>query len=79
MDKTNKTDGTEGKMIVFLKTSEEALCVPNDTCHWTYSANIPEVHNMSTLWDSATATWQVVVEGVNFTGSVNTTELNVDG
>jgi len=30
-------------MLVFLKVSEEALCVPNDTCHWTYLANVPVV------------------------------------
>lgn len=27
---------TEAKMVTFLKTSEEAVCVPNDACSWTY-------------------------------------------
>lgn len=36
VDKTNKTDGTEAKMLTFLKVSEEAKCTPNDTCSWTY-------------------------------------------
>ena len=52
-DKTNKEDGTTGKMLVFLKTSEEALCVPNNTCDWTYISSIPEVTNITTLWDTA--------------------------
>jgi hypothetical protein len=43
LDAANKTHGEEGKMIVFLKTSEEATCVPNDTCAWTYSSAIPTV------------------------------------
>jgi hypothetical protein len=53
LDKTNKEDGTTGKMLVFLKTSEEALCVPNNTCDWTYISSIPEVTNITTLWDTA--------------------------
>lgn len=42
LDAANKTE-EEGKMIVFLKTSEEATCVPNDTCGWNYTADIPTV------------------------------------
>ena len=34
LDKTNQDPGKTGKMLVFLKTSEEAVCVPNDTCAW---------------------------------------------
>jgi hypothetical protein len=47
VNETRKEDNTTGKMVTFLKVSEEALCTPNDTCHWTYSSNIPTVTNMS--------------------------------
>jgi len=79
LDKANKTDGTEGKMLVFLKVSEEAACVPNETCQWTYSASIPEVQNMTTAWDETNNYWTVVVNGNNFAGTTAGTVLKVDG
>lgn len=79
LDRANKTDGTTGKVITFLKTSEEALCVPNDTCAWTYISRIPEVTNIATQWDSRNNYWTVVVTGTGFTGTTDTTELNVKG
>jgi len=62
-------------MLVFLKTSEEASCVPNDTCDWMYTSNIPELTNITTNWDTASAKWQVIVNGTGFTGDASTTEL----
>jgi hypothetical protein len=41
-------------MLVFLKTSEEATCVPNNVCDWSVTANIPEVTNITTFWDNST-------------------------
>lgn len=79
VDKTNKTDGTTGKVITFLKTSEEALCVPNATCAWTYTSTVPEVTGFRTQWDSSSQYWTVVVTGTGFTGTTDTTELNVNG
>jgi hypothetical protein len=79
LDKATKTHGTDGKMIVFLKTSEEALCVPNNTCEWTYTSSIPEVTNIATQWDATSQKYQVVVTGTGFTGTTDTTELFVKG
>lgn len=79
LDKTNKTDGLSGKLITFLKTSEEAVCVPDDACNWNYAANIPEVTNMTTQWDGTNNYWTVVVTGSGFTGTPETTELNING
>jgi hypothetical protein len=66
-------------MLVFLKTSEEAVCVPNDTCAWEYTSTIPEVTSMDTEWDSNNHYWTVVVAGTGFSGTLDTTELNVNG
>ena len=66
-------------MLVFLKTSEEASCVPNDTCAWTYTSAIPTVSNISTHWDNNTRKWQVIVNGSDWTGSAATTMLYVNG
>lgn len=79
MDKTSKTDGLSGKVITFLKTSEEAVCVPDDACNWVYVADVPEVTNIDTQWDSRNNYWTVVVTGTGFTGTPETTELNVNG
>ena len=66
-------------MLVFLKTSEEATCVPNDTCAWTYTARIPEVTNITTEWDDRAEKYHVVVTGTGFTGTVDTTSLFSEG
>lgn len=78
MDKTNQENGKTGKMLVFLKTSEEAVCVPNDTCAWTYTSTIPTVMHMYSEWDATNNYWTVVVNGTGFTGTTATTELNVN-
>jgi len=79
VNETTKTDNTTGKMITFLKTSEEALCTPNSTCHWTYTSNIPTVTHMTAVYNDANNYWQVVVNGTNFSGTTATTVLDVDG
>lgn len=66
-------------MLVFLKVSEEALCVPNATCDWTYIAKVPTVTGISPVWDARNNYWTVEVTGTDFTGTAETTELNVNG
>jgi len=66
-------------MLVFLKTSEEAKCVPNDTCDWTYISSIPEVTNISATYDSTNYKYIVTVTGTSFSGDTSTTELFVNG
>lgn len=80
LDRTEKADGLQGKLIVFLKTSEEAVCQPdNAPCQFNYVATIPEVTDMTTEWDATNLYWTVVVTGTGFTGTPATTELNVAG
>jgi hypothetical protein len=66
-------------MLVFLKTSEEASCVPNDTCAWTYSSAIPTVRNISLHWNTTSLKWQVIVNGTGWSGSADSTVLYVNG
>jgi hypothetical protein len=79
MDSANKTHNEAGKLIVFLKTSEEATCLPTEACTWAYTSTIPEVRNISTHWDTASQKWQVIINGTGFTGSAATTVLLVNG
>jgi hypothetical protein len=79
LDKTSKTDGLSGKVITFLKTSEEATCVPDGVCGWNYMSRIPEVTDMVTYWDTRNNYWTVEVSGTGFTGNIESTELNVNG
>lgn len=66
-------------MLVFLKTSEEATCIPSDTCAWTYTSAIPTVRNISTNWNTTSKKWQVIVNGTDWSGSADTTMLYVNG
>jgi hypothetical protein len=64
---------------VFLKTTEEALCVPNDTCAWTYTNTIPTVRNISKHWDETSQKWWIIVNGTGWTGDITTTVLYSEG
>jgi len=68
-----KTAGDSGKMVTFLKTSEEATCVPSTACEWNYTDSIPEVTSMNARYNSIDNHWEVKVAGTNFTGSLETT------
>lgn len=51
-----KEDNTEGTVITFLKTSEEAQCA-GDTCKWKYTSTLPTVTEMTTEFNTDTNTW----------------------
>ena len=42
-----KVGGIEDTMIVFLKTSEEAVCEPKENCVFTWNSFIPEIQEAS--------------------------------
>ena len=54
---TNKTDGTTGKVITFLKTSEEARCTPNETCNWEYKTPSATLNSVSAAYSTADGEW----------------------
>ena len=70
-----KENGKQGKLLVFLKTSEEASCTPSDNCPYTFTSTIPTVSAIVPEWDSATNTWTIKLTGTGFTGDVTTSEL----
>lgn len=79
LNKTNRNDTESGKLQVFLKTSDQATCQPNNVCDWTVTANIPEVINIITRFHDTLKKYYVVITGTGFTGSPETTELLVAG
>jgi hypothetical protein len=56
-------------MITFLKTSEEALCVPNETCTWTYKAPSATLLTRSLAFDNSTLQWNLTLTGYGFSGT----------
>jgi len=76
VDATEKDMDTEAKMITFLKTSEEALCVPNDTCTWTYKEPEAILESRELAFDAASQQWQLSIVGYGFSG---TPELYIGG
>jgi len=47
------------KLVTFLKTSEEATCVPSTACVFNYTDSIPEVVNMTASYNTTANHWQV--------------------
>lgn len=76
---TSKTAQTSGKMLVFLKTSEEASCVPSTACAWIYTSVIPTVTNMSLGFDTTSNQYTVTVTGTSFSGNTSSTLLEIGG
>jgi hypothetical protein len=77
--KANKAAGTTGKMLTFLKASEEATCTPDNTCDWTYTSSIPTVTHMGADYNTTHNYWYVRVDGSNFAGSLARTVFEVNG
>lgn len=63
-------------LVVFLKTSEEATCYPdNSVCDWYYTASLPVIETVVTEFDTSTLAWTVKVTGTDFTGSTSDVEF----
>jgi hypothetical protein len=69
----------EGKLLVFLKTSEEAACSMADNCKYKYTSSVPQVTSLTPEWDTAYNTWSIKLLGTAFTGSLETSELSILG
>jgi hypothetical protein len=68
-----------GKLLVFLKGSEESECAPTNNCPFTFISTVPVVQTIDPEWDAATNTWTIKLTGTGFTGSASTTELTTFG
>ena len=65
-------------MLVFLKTSEEAACV-NPKCQYKFTTTIPTITKVEKEWDAQANVWTVKVTGSDFTGTKDTTDLQING
>jgi hypothetical protein len=65
----------QGKLVVFLKTSEEAACGMADNCKFDFTSTVPTVTSISPEWDASTNTWTIKLSGSGFTGDTTTSEL----
>jgi len=65
-------------MLVFLKTSEEAAC-ESPLCQYTFTDVIPTITTVEPEWDIQNSVWTIKVSGTGFTGTSETTELNING
>jgi hypothetical protein len=70
--------GDADTMIVFLKTSEEAVCDPLSKCEFTWTNTLPTITATNLDWNTASNQWNLRVTGTGFTGDETTTELIID-
>jgi hypothetical protein len=74
-----KANNLEGKLIVFLKTSEEATCGATGSCKYTFSSTVPTVTTVEPEWNAASNSWTIKIKGTAFTGDASTSALTVGG
>jgi len=74
--KAPKEDNTDAELIVFLKTSEEAICDETTVCNWKYSSSVPTVTEMTSEFDIDNGKWLVKVVGTGFAGVA---DLQING
>ena len=74
-----RSDGESGKMLVFLKTYEEANCTLSNDCKFTFTSTLPTVTAVSTVWDAVDYKWNLKVMGTAITGDIASTELSIQG
>lgn len=73
-DGLTRKDKEKATLVTFLKTSEEASCSPS-ICGYTFTSAVPTVTAMSSQFDAASGTQEVVVAGTGFSGDMSSTEL----
>jgi hypothetical protein len=78
-DTITKAVGDAGEVVVFLKTSEEATC-PSTVCQsFQFTDSIPSITAMSSRWNAAAGTWEIVVTGVQFPTALSEITMTIDG
>ena len=61
-----------------MKTSEEAVC-DGSKCDFVYTDQIPTITKVEKEWDAQNNVWTIKVSGTDFSGTKDTTELQIDG
>jgi len=73
------THNKVGKVVVFLKTSEEATCSDALRCDYSFTNVLPNITTIDNEWDAASNAWHLKVSGTGFTGDASTSMLSVGG
>jgi hypothetical protein len=74
----NMTMNQIDSMVVFLKTSEEAVCDPSSKCKFTWTASLPILESGALFFDDSLNEWQLIVTGTDFTGDTSSVELFIE-
>jgi hypothetical protein len=77
-DMAEATDNLGAEVIVFLKTSEEAIC-DGGTCDYIFTSVIPTIESVEALFDTDLNVWTIIATGTDFTGDETTTSYSVNG
>jgi hypothetical protein len=64
-DKINRVNdtATQGTVVVFLRTSEEAPCGTGVCSNYVFTASLPNITSAVTQYDVATNTWELKIGG----------------
>jgi hypothetical protein len=73
------TNNKAGKVVVFLKTSEEAICNDPLDCAFAFTNILPNVTAIEEEWDASLNEWTIKLSGTDFTGNASTSMLSVGG
>jgi hypothetical protein len=71
-------NGYTAKLLVFLKTSEEANCTAAN-CDITFTNNVPMINAFNKQFNENTLVWEITATGTGFPGTKDTTELYIGG
>jgi hypothetical protein len=74
----NMTMNQVDSMVVFLKTSEEAVCFPYSKCKFTWTSSLPILEASVLSFDESSNEWQLKVTGTDFTGDTSSVELFIE-
>lgn len=66
-------------MVVFLKTSEEAICNDPLKCAFSFTKLLPTITAIDKEWDASLNEWTIKLSGTEFTGNASTSMLSVGG
>jgi hypothetical protein len=70
-------NGKQGTVVVFLKTSEEAVC-DNAVCgSFTYTSALPTITAAETVFDSTANNWEVKLTGTGLPTSTTNSKMTV--
>lgn len=75
----NKDAGEQGKMLVFLKTYEEANCTLANDCQFAFTSILPEIVSVNPSFNAVLNAWTLIVSGTGFTGDSTNVQFYVKG